>query len=147
MIFKVFCIITGKREITANHVVKTFGLVTIITKACLKAPLLVIFSAFSELAVLLRAFEQYLAAKYHNNVAPKIVSPNFKNGKVINNAPAPNKAIIAQINKPTPHATAQYTPESLLDPIDVPTVFKTLGPGINTFNIKKPRAGNNSAYG
>ena len=97
----------GNKEITASHVVNTLGLAIIIIKARLKALLSAMVIALSGLIVLLMALEQHLVAKYHNNVAPKIVSPNFKTGKVINNAAAPNKAIRAQTNKPTPHATAQ----------------------------------------
>ena len=35
-------------------------------------------------------------------------------------------------------------PTNRLEPIDVATVFKTFGPGMRTFSIKKPSAGKNA---
>ena len=102
--FVKFKVTIGKSEITAKNVVKTLGLVIIIKKALLKATKLVTPIASILSSRLLKTFEKYLIAKYHNSSAPIIVSPNFNTGNAKNSIAAPLKANTAHTNSPNPQA-------------------------------------------
>lgn len=133
--------ITGNSEMAARYVVIILGLDINTANAFWKAILFSIFFIAINLSFFNNAFWRYLFEKYNNNKPPIMERPWLIIGNLLKIIAAPNKETNDVSITPMPVAKAHEIPAFRPDPIEVAIVFKTLGPGIKTLRIKKPKAG------